>query len=41
MDTEEYEDIPRRDYPHHTTVTMKIDIRKINTGPRGYGRPSA
>jgi|TARA_R110000824_G_scaffold143518_2_gene311214 hypothetical protein len=30
MDTEEYEDIPRRDYPHHTTVTMKIDIRKIN-----------
>tara|TARA_R100000008_G_scaffold85426_2_gene75336 strand:- start:1381 stop:1617 length:237 start_codon:yes stop_codon:yes gene_type:complete len=29
MDNEEY-DIPRRDYPHHATVTMKIDIRKIN-----------
>lgn len=29
LQSEEYEDIPRRDYPHHATVTMKIDIRKI------------
>ena len=29
LEAEEYEDIPRGDYPHHATVTMKIDIRKI------------
>ena len=30
MNLGEDEDIPRRDYPHHATVTFKIDIRKIN-----------
>lgn len=22
--------IPRKDWPHHATITMKIDIRKMN-----------
>jgi hypothetical protein len=24
-------DLPRSDWPHHATVTMKIDIRKMNS----------
>ena len=30
MNLDEDEHIPRRDYPHHAMVTLKIDIRKIN-----------
>ena len=24
-------DIPRAEWPHHATITMKIDVRKINS----------
>ena len=30
-DTELQEKVNRREQPHHATITIKIDVRKINT----------
>lgn len=30
IDNDADKEIPRRLYPHHATITLKIDIRKIN-----------
>ena len=30
VQAEEGSVIPRREYPHHATITFKLDVRKIN-----------
>ena len=29
-DPQEINDVNRRDYPHHATITFKIDVRRLN-----------